>query len=357
MSVYRVIVIPLDSVDCDVKRLMALTNLAYRGFLFKVPDLPASAYYELEGWQSKKSLVFGTPPNRWLAKTWYPILVQRRVHGMIRGSNASSLFVDFDSGVMKLRLVCHAILPIPKWLYERVAEGGDVKMAYLGLRASKPHLAIVVEKPYTPVEPSSYLLAVDVNSWRHGVVLGLISPRGRVAAVRRLRPNLRKIDTLYGQAVRVEAKLGAARRLGVGPEVKRLRRTTKRLRRKLYNYLKDFTNKAVHETVNFALKYRAKVVIDDVVEESRRDLLEEKLPSGLAKLYLTYIRRFVDLLANQARWYGLTVEFRRLYSTICPRCGSQLEQREGRRMVCHVCGFKADRDMVPILWAQKLVHI
>jgi len=81
-------------------------------------------------------------------------------------------------------------------------------------------------------------------------------------------------------------------------------------------------------------------VIDDVIEESRRELLEEKLPDGLAKFYLTYLRKFVDLLVNQAKWYGLSVEFRRLPSTVCPMCGNQLERREGRLMACPSCGSR-----------------
>jgi len=354
MNVYRAIAIPLDSVDCDVKRLMALANLAYRGFIFKVPDLPASAYYELEGWrQFKGNLVFGTTPKRWLTGVWFPARVQRRTNGSTRGATSSPVLIDFDHGVIKLRRICRAQLSVPKWLYERVAEGGDVKQALLGLKDSKPHLAIVVERPYAPVEPSGYTLVVDVNSWRHGVVVGMITPRGKVAMVKRLRPNLRKVDTLYEQTVKVERKLGVAKRLGLTSEAKRLRKTVKRLRRKLYRYLRDFVNKTVHEVVALALKFKARVVIDDVLEESRRELLEELLPSGLSKLYLTYVRRFVDLLVNQARWYGLPVEFRRLYSTLCPMCGARLEQREGRQMVCLSCKFKANRDEVPILWAAR----
>jgi len=55
-------------------------------------------------------------------------------------------------------------------------------------------------------------------------------------------------------------------------------------------------------------------------------------------------------------WYGLPVEFRRLYSTICPTCGAKLEQREGRLMACPSCGFKANRDEVPIQWAKHNYH-
>jgi len=353
MKVYRAVTIRLDYIDCDVERLKALANLAYRGYLVKPPDLPASAYYELESWRYKNGLEFGTAPKRWLAGVWFPMRIQRRINGAIKGTSASSVVVDFDRGTIKLRSICHSELQIPKWLYERLSEGADVKMALLGLKEGRPHLSVVAEKPYKPIETSSYTLVVDVNSWRHGAVVGLITPRGKMAMVKRLRPNLRKVDTLYWQIVRIERKIGATKRLGLVAEVKRLRREAKKLRRKLYRYLRDFVNKSVHEIVVIALRYKAKIVIDDVIEESRRELLEERLPSRLAKLYLVYIRRFVDLLVNQARWYGLPVAFKRLPSTVCPICGARLEQREGRQMVCPNCGFRANRDEVPIHWAVK----
>ena len=354
MSVYRAIAIPLDGADCDVERLMALANLVYRGYLIKPPDLPASAYYELESWRWKNSLVFGSTPKRWLAGVWFPMRVQRCINGSVKGTNASTAVVDFDYGVIRFRSVCHAQLPIPKWLHERIAEGGDVKQALLGLKGGKPYLAIVVERPYKSLESSGYTLVVDVNSWRHGVVVGLITPKGKIAMLRRVRPNLRKMDGLYGQIARVERKLGATKRLGLMAEVKRLRKIARKLKHKLYLYLKDFVNKAVHEIVSIALRYNAKVVIDDIVEESRRKLLEEGLPNGIHKLYFVYIRRFVGLLVNQAKWYSLPVEFKRLNSTVCPTCGARLEQRESRLMVCPNCGFRANRDEVPIYWAIKL---
>jgi len=354
MNVYRAIVIPLDGIDCNVERLIALTNLAYRGYLLKPPDLSATAYYELEGWKLIDSLVFGVKPKRWLADVWFPMRVRRRINGSVKGTNISPVVIDFDHGVIRLRSVCRIQLPVPKWLYDRVAEGGDVKQARLGLKDGKPYLVIVVERPYKPIETSGYTLVVDVNSWRHGAVVGLITPRGKIAIVKRFRPNLRKIDTLYGQVVTIERKLGVAKRLGFASEEKRLRKTAKRLRRKLYNYLKDFVNKAVHEIVSTALKFRAKIVVDDIVEESRRELLEEKLSNGLIKLYFVYIRRFVGLLVNQAKWHGLLVEFRRLPSTVCSMCGAELEQKEGRTMVCLRCDFRVNRDEIPIRWAVKI---
>jgi putative transposase len=104
----------------------------------------------------------------------------------------------------------------------------------------------------------------------------------------------------------------------------------------------------VHRLVRKALRHRALVIIDDIIEESRRELLEGKLPSGLRKIYLAETRRFVKLLIAQFQWYGVPYEFKRLPSTICPICGSELTQLPGRIIVCGNCGFKAPRDKVPM---------
>jgi len=82
-------------------------------------------------------------------------------------------------------------------------------------------------------------------------------------------------------------------------------------------------------------------------------LLEEKLPRGLAKIYMLYVPRLVKLVVSQARWYGVPVEFRRLPSSSCPACGGKLERGENRVMRCGNCRFEADRDTVPLYWALK----
>ena len=98
------------------------------------------------------------------------------------------------------------------------------------------------------------------------------------------------------------------------------------------------------------------MIIDDVIEESRRELLKEGLDNGLAKYYLAGLRRFVKLLINQLTWYGVPYQFRRLPSTICPNCGHELRQLPGKVMICSICGFRADRDLVPIQWAIRITH-
>jgi len=364
----KIIRLPKDKCDVGyITRLMALTNLAYRGHEVWVPDLPKEIQHHLYGSfkNFKGSLVFGTKPKKWLALTWVPLKTLRIYQDdSKKGDPNAPIVLDFKSGVIRLRKVCRnepryvVTIPMPKWVIDRIKEGGDIKFARIGLKDDEPYLALTAEREVEPYQPSGYILAVDVNAWNNGVAYGIINPNNRIAEYSPLRPNLRLIDTWYYRAEDLHKKLGRLRRLGLDstPEAKGLRREIKALRRKVYAYLRDFAQKKAHELVMKAIRLRAEVLIDDVIEESRRELIEEKLPSGLKKLYLMYTKRFVKLLATQLQWYGVPYRFKRLYSSICPNCGHELTQVEGRVMICENCGFKAPRDKVPMYWAIKLTH-
>jgi putative transposase len=241
---------------------------------------------------------------------------------------------------------------MPKWVIERIKEGGDVKYAMIGLKNDKPYLALVAERVVEPYRPSNYMLVIDVNSWNNGIAWSLIRD-GSIIRWKPERPRLSEIEALYNLSVRLGRKYGRLKRLGLHRTVEgeRLWREIKRLRRKLYAKMRDYAQKLAHRLVRKALRHRAIVVIDDMTEESRRELIEEKIPSGLRKVYLAETRRFVKLLITQLKWYGVPHEFKRLPSTICPICKHELTQLPGRIMVCPNCGFKAPRDMVPMHWA------
>ncbi|ABL88324.1 transposase, IS605 OrfB [Pyrobaculum islandicum DSM 4184] len=350
MKSYRAIALKLPELDCGVERLMALANLAHRGYRVEPPDLPKTVSIML--YRRRHELAFGTEPKRWLARTWFPLTTLRIGNGQKIGDGGAPVVLDFDRGVVKLRFICHAEVPMPKWAYDRVSEGGDVKFALLGLKRGKPHLALVAEREVELIQTNS-VLVVDVNSWRHGVVWALIRD-GKTTKWARVRPDLGYIERLYSEVVRLEHKYGKLERLGLheGRDSKKLWRQIKQKRRRLYAYLRDFAQKAAHRLALKAVKRRAEVWIDDMLEESRRELIEEKLPSDLVKLYMLYLRRFINLLTNQLAWYGIPYRFKRLPSTVCPVCGSELTQLPDRTMVCQ-CGFREKRDLVPIRWALK----
>jgi len=364
VKAHRAIIIRLPKDKCDVNyitRLMALTNLAYRGFEVWAPDIPKTVQHQLYGSfkNFKGSLVFGTKPKGWFASTWVPLKTLRIYgDGTRRGATDALVFLDFRSSVIRLRQVCKnepryvVELPMPKWVVERVREGGDVKFAMIGLKDDEPYLALVAEREVEPYMPSGYILVVDVNSWKYGIAWGLVRS-GRLVTWRAEGPNTFLINTLYHQAVDRERVVGKLKRVGYGDSMKasRIRKQAKSRWSRIYRITRDKAYFLANKLVRKALKYKALLVIDNMTEESRKELLEEKLPPGVIKLLMSNLKRFVHQLETLAQWYGVPYRFERLYSTICPKCGHELTQVEGRVMVCGNCGFRAPRDMVPMHWA------
>jgi len=337
---------------------------------FGVPDILKNIQHQLYSFKNfKNSLIFGTAPKRWFAKTWVPLKVLRVYQdGSRKGDKHAPVVlefrsdVDFKRNVIRLRQVCKnepryvVELPMPKWVVERMKEGGDIKYAMIGLKDNEPYLALIAERVVEPYLPSNYMLVIDVNAWNHGIVWGLIKD-GNIIRWKPERPRLSEIEALYNLSVRLGRKYGRLKRLGLHKTVEgeRLWREIKRVRRKLYAKFRDYAQKLVYRLVRKALRHRAIVIIDDMIEESRRELLEMKLPSGLRKVYLAETRRFVKLLTTQLQWYGVPYRFERLYSKVCPVCQHELTQERDRAMVCTNCGFKAPRDLVPMYWAIKLL--
>jgi putative transposase len=370
MTARRAILVELPKDKCDtnyIRRLTTLTNLAYRGFEVWVPNTLRTIQHQLYGSfkDFRGSLVFGTTPKRWFAETWVPLKTLRIYQdGSMKGSRAAPVVlefrndVDFKRNVIRLRQVCRnepgyvVEVSMPKWVIDRIKEGGDIKYAMIGLRDDEPYLALIAEREVKPYQPGNYMLAIDVNAWNHGIAWGLIKD-GKLVKWKPERPNLREVDNLYNLSVRLSREYGRLKRMGLDKteEGKRLWKKIKKLRKRLYAKLRDYVQKLVYRLVRKALRHKALVIIDDMIEESRRELLEMRLPRGLRKLYLTYTRRFVRLLITQLEWYGVPYKLKRLPSTICPVCQHELTQLPGRIMACENCGFKAPRDLVPMYWA------
>jgi len=367
MKAHRTLLVRLPKDKCDIhyiRRLMALTNLAYRRYEVWVPDLPMTIQYQLYG--SFKdylgSLIFGTTPKRWFAGTWVPLKTLRiYTDCSMRGDRTALLVLDYKNNIVKLRQICKnergyiVELPMPRWVIERVKEGGDVRFAMIGLKDDEPYLALIAEREVEPYQPSGYILAVDVNSWKYGISWGLIR-NDEIVSYKQEGINLGKYYRLYDELIRLGRKYGALKRLGLNKTTdgSRLWSEIKKLHRKLYAITRDRAYFLASKLVRKALRYRTLLIIDDVIEESRRELLEEKLPPDVVKLLMSNLKRFVHQLKTLAQWYGVPYEFKRLYSSVCPICGSELTQLSSRIMVCGNCGFKAPRDKVPIYWAIKI---
>jgi len=350
MIARRALVVELPSVDCDIVRLQALTNLAYKYRELEIcpDDIPRTACTML--YKRNFNLEFGTKPKRWFARQWLPMTVLRIQDGARRGDTGAPLLLDLDGGVMRLRNICHGEAPIPRWVYDRLEEGGDIVFAKLGLKDGIPAVMLVAERYVEPYEPES-LLPVDVNSWKHGIVWALIKNE-RISSIGRERPDLGRVERWYSKVVRLERHIGRIEKLGLND--KSSRREARRTRSKMYRYLRGYSQWLANKIVRKALKHKSKVVIDRALEESWRDLLEEGLTKRKAKIRMAGVRRFIRILETQLKWHGVPYEFKRLPSRVCPECEIEMEELPGRRMRCPSCGLEEDRDKIPILWALRL---
>jgi len=368
MKAHRALLTKLPRDECDIdyiERLMALTNLAYRDYEVRVPDLSKTIQHQLYGFKNfMGSLVLGTVPKRWFARTWVPLKTLRIYSdGSMKGDKGAPVVLDLKNNVIKIRWVCKSEVSISmpdwvvNWIDERVREGGDVRFAMIGLKNGEPYLALIAEREVVQYTPSEYRLVVDVNSWKYGISWGLIR-NGRIVSYKQEGLNLGRYYRLYDELIRLGKKYGELRRSGLHrtTEGRKLWRRIRAMHARLYAITRDKAYFLASKLVGKALKYKALLIIDDMTEESRKELLEEKLPPDVIKLLMSNLRRFVHQLETLARWYGVPYEFRRLPSTVCPVCQHELTQEEGRTMACENCGFKAPRDLVPIYWAVRLTQ-
>ena len=339
-----------------LNRADALGNLWARGFEIWSIDIDSRFAYEFDYFKNELRLINA---KKWLAKVHAIFNVGVRLTN--ERDMGQGVFIDLTENILRLRWVIKrraiiiSLTPSEVgYIRGRLNESGKPKLARAWVDDGHLYIAITFEREVEPIKPSNYRLVIDVNSWRHGIAWALVD--GKISSMGRERPNLGYIETLYNHVTMLEHKYGTLRRLGFHktPYGRKLWREIKATRRRLYAYLRDYTQKLVHKLAQKALKYGAMVIIDDVLEESRRELMEEKLPNGLAKAYMLYLRRFIYLLTNQLAWYGVPYEFKRLPSTKCPVCGNELTQLPGRVMQCPKCGLKANRDEIPIKWA--LLH-
>ena len=263
----------------------------------------------------------------------------------------TSRFPSFGLGNISIPMPDQVI----NWINERLREGGDIKFARIGLKGDEPYLALIAEREVEPYQSGEYVLVVDVNSWRYGISWGLVRD-GKVVSYKQEGLNLGRYYGLYDEVVRLGRKYGELKRSGLHRTIegRRLWKRIRAMHARLYAITRDKAYFLASKLVRKALKYKALLIIDDITEESRKELLEEKLPPDVIKLLMSNLRRFIHQLETLARWYGVPYRFERLPSTICPICKHELTQLPGRTMVCENCGFKAPRDKVPMYWASNV---
>ncbi|MCC6020944.1 MAG: transposase, partial [Thermoproteaceae archaeon] len=229
-----------------------------------------------------------------------------------------------------------------RWVLERVREGARLVLAMVWVEGGMLRVALVFRREVEPVEPKR-LLAVDLNALHNGIAWAVVE-RDRVLRRGALRPHLRRLEKLQREIARLDSL--CARRGGPHCD------TARGAKSRLWRLLGEWTKEAAKFVVRLALQYRAAIVVDTPESESMQELKQSGSYPADRKALLNFgrLRRLIEGLAA---WHGATCIEARLYSTLCPQCGTKMTELQNRQVRCPRCGMEARRDEVPAMWAQR----
>jgi putative transposase len=232
-----------------------------------------------------------------------------------------------------------------EWLNKRLSENPDKKTVRVFERDNKMVAQIVLSKKNVVKLPENpLLLVVDFNS-SYGIVVHYWD--NRLIRTEKYRPPNRNVkwksvkrlmkvrDDLYNQGTITQRQINLYSAL--------IRKT---LEGSMKSWIQQTVDKIVRRTKRLAKRHKKEslVLIDMPDDDSLRG-------SSLQRSIISFSRYLENILS----WYGVYWEEMRLYSTICPKCGGKLnlEQKTKRMriMKCQKCGFREDRDNIPLYWA------
>jgi putative transposase len=250
-----------------------------------------------------------------------------------------------------LRLNRRVELEIPeralKWLENRFAEKPDKKYVRVFERDNRLVVQIVLHKINRVEMPRDPLrVVVDVNSsygivahfWNKKLIKTMkFRPPNRGNRWRHVRELMSHRDLLYNQGCLTQKQINVYSSL---------------IRLTLKGSVKRWVQQAVAKIVKRVRRMARRHGKEPLVLIDKPDY---------SLLHGTPLQRtlysFIKYLENVLSWYGIYWEEKRLYSTICPVCGGKLvldeKTRRARIMKCTNCGFKEDRDSIPLYWAIK----
>jgi len=261
------------------------------------------------------------------------------------------VFVDLPKREVRIRKWGGGTIVLPlseedvKWIKDRVEEGAALvfAMAWVG-RSRRNHVAafyvaLVFRREVKPIQPRR-LLVVDFNALHNGVAYAVVE-EGRVLRKGVLRPDVIKVLQLQQQIARLDAL--CAQRGAIC-------RQANEAKSRLWRLLRSWEDETAKKIVKLATQHKTAIIADVPRDESMRQLKEGNY-SAEKKIMLNF-GRLRSRIRELAERHGVSYREERLYSTICPLCGGEMDEAPNRRVACR-CGFEANRDEVPIHWAVK----
>jgi putative transposase len=233
-----------------------------------------------------------------------------------------------------------------KWIMERVREGGKLVMTAIWVgrsrrnQATKLYVALLFRRKVPPME-TKRLLVIDLNALHNGISWAVVEEE-RIVTKGILRPDVSRITHLQKVATRLDSLCA---------EKDEICDKAMATNSRMWRLLRNWEDEASKKLVSLAIQYKAMIVVDIPKDRSIRALKKGNY-SSRRKIMLNF-GHLRKRLKGLAEWYGVQYREKRLYSTICPRCGGKMKVMTNRHVKC-TCGFETHRDEVPFHWAMKL---
>ena len=217
---------------------------------------------------------------------------------------------------------------------------------YFTKKSSIPYIRL-------PLMQGKWIIAVvDMNS-RYGMVctwLYLDCDKREWKIIRVKKYRRKNLTSLLKYTSKIQKTRDRLRNIGSLDHNRKLlyNKIVKSCLRRQRTINKDFIAKTTKEVVlrtrRIAKRYKAQplIVVDKPIAESLK----------ATPLQWTLLR-FAKILKCKALWYEVPILFLRLSSSYCPYCNEKLTFRKHKHHrigKCNKCGFKSDRDIVPVYY-------
>jgi len=205
----------------------------------------------------------------------------------------------------------------------------------------KRDFIVVPFKKEVEFKDTKAIMTIDINE--KNVTYSIFNERGEV--VNTVRLDIYKVKRIHDEHSKKREKI--QEKLAKKPIKKRkiLKRYSGREKRRVEDYLHKTSSIIVRE----AVKYNAKVVIENL--KHIRNSANGKSKNIRRRLNRWNFRKLQFFIEYKAKWNGLSINYVNAYrtSSLCPICGYKLNPNGQRLLKCKKCNLEFDRDVVATL--------
>ncbi len=200
---------------------------------------------------------------------------------------------------------------------------------------------IVPFKKEVEFKDTKSVITIDINE--KNVTYSIFNEGGEI--IKTVRLDIYKVKRIHDEHSKKREKI--QKKLAKKPH--RMRKILKKYSGREKRRVGDYLHKISGIIVSDAVKYNAKIVMEDL--KYIRNSVNKKNKNIKRRLNRWNFRKLQFFIEYKAKWNGLSVNYVKAYKTssLCPICGCRLNLNGQRLAKCNNCGYFGDRDVVATL--------